>query len=383
MSRAGHFSESMAHQRRAGRAGGFGGGPRGTRLPDVGCRMAVQPSFVYESSGEPIFGKVAYLAWGREGDYFGRADEDFVERDDYILSLDPHLYGGRGSVLVYRNLEERLLDDDGSVLESIDNTVFDSMTMARGKPDQWLYPETRYKAAFGGVPSRHTYVAPCFYSGGDGFGDLSVSYVTDGEPRVDRYRSLAFLTDRFTLVGEVAPHTEQTPFADKRGNLFGPVAFDAEVGAEYKDQRTGAALSNYDVIARYGLNSSFGIRRRRNGNMEFEDFSIGNSGGTRFTDALNDRLSRYDARIPVPLGEGDIEVIQSWGGGIYTRWEAWMFVEDGQTFHPIGVIGYVYDQYGDRFSSAPERWWAVCMGISDVYSTVENVHRCRVSLAGK
>ncbi len=383
MSRAGQFDESRAHQRRAGRAGGFGGGPRGMRLPDVGCRMAVQPSFVYEANGEPIIGKVAYLAWNREGDYFGRADEDFIERDDYILSRDPHLYGGRGSVLVYRNLEERLLDGDGSVLESIDNTVFDSMTMARGKPNQWLYPESAYKASFGGKPSQHTFVSPCFHSGGDGFGDLSVAFEEGGEGRVERYRSLAFLTSAFTLVGDNDPYVTQSPFNDKRGNLSGLVAFDAEVGAEYKDQRTNATLSDYDVIARYGLNSSFGIRRRRNGNIEFEDFSIGNSGGTRFTDAMNDRLSRYETRLPVPLGEGETGDVHSWGGGIYTRWEAWMFVEEGESVHPIGVIGYVYDQYGDRFNSAPERWWAVCMGISDVYSTVQNVHRCRVSVAGK
>lgn len=383
MSRANQFNESRAHQRRAGRAGGFGGGPRGTRLPDVGCRMAVQTSFVYESNGEPIIGKVAYLSWNREGDYHGRADEDFVERDDYILSRDPHLYGGRGSVLVYRSLEERRLDDDGTILESIDNTVFDSMAMARGKPNQWLRPEPLYRAQFGGRPSQHTFVSPCFYSGANGFGDLSIAFEENGEGRIERYRSLAYLTAHFGLVGNNDPYQIQTPFIDKRGNLFGIVAFDGDVGTEYKDQRTGAWLSDYDVIARYGMNSSFGIRRRRNGEMEFEDFSIGNSGGTRFTDALNGRLSRYDAKIPVPLGVGDIDVIQSWGGGIYTRWEAWMFVEDGKTFHPIGVIGYVYDQYGDRFSSAPERWWAVCMGISDVYSTVENVHQCRVSVAGK
>lgn len=383
MSRANQFNESRAHQRRAGRVGGFGGGATGIRLPDVGCRMAVHSSFVYEEDGEPIFGKTCYLAWNREGDYQGRADEDHVTRDDYILSSDPQLYGGRGSVLVYRNLEERLLDEDGGVIESIDNTVFDSMQMARGKPNQWLYPERRYKAAFGGSPSRHTFVSPYFYNGGHGFGDLSIAFDDGGEGRIEQYRSLAFLTGAFTLVGNNEPYAVQTPFIDKRGALFGIVAFDADVGAEYKDQRTGATLSDFDVIARYGLNSSFGIRRRNNGNIVFTDFSIGNAGGVRFTDSMIDRLGRFETYLPVPLGSGEIELVHSWGGGIYTRWEAWLFVESGKSVHPIGVIGYVYDQYGDRFSSAPETWWAVCMGLSDVYATVQNVHRCRVSVAGK
>lgn len=382
MSRAHQFDESRAHHRRAGRAGGFGGGPPGTRLPDEGCRMVCQPSFIYEENGEPIFGKVPFLAWNREGDYFGRADYDDFQPfgEESFLQTDIHVYGGRGSILAYTNLQQNLTDGDGNIIESIDNTVFDSLTMARGKPNQWLFPESRYRARFGGQPSQRTFVQPCFYSGVNGFGDLSIAYEENGEGRIDNFRSLAFLTGAFTLVGSPVPYSEQTPFGDKRGFLHNVTVMDADVGAEYRDQRTGEQLTDADVIARIGLNESVGIRRRNNGNMVFSDIALGNSGGVRFADALEERLSRYEARIPVPIAGGGQ---QSWGGGIYTRWEAWMFVESGRTFHPIGVIGYVYDQYGSRFNSAPERWWGVCMGLSDVYSTTAGIGGCRVSVAGK